>query len=193
MFSIVGAGASDYIETAKSKALDGIGELTSFPDIESRLEENLLNSSISENESPGGGSRTHTGSDPRQILSLLRLPVPPLRDGMQPLARKAFDFLPAPTLNRFQDQLWMNYALSLRERPSRLPESFLAAFRKSASQTILYRENTESVLRRDTVRAVFCRTPRTGAHGADGSDRFLPFFRPLPPNRGKRKRNFPVP
>jgi hypothetical protein len=28
---------------------------------------------------PGGGSRTHTGSDPRQILSLLRLPVPPLR------------------------------------------------------------------------------------------------------------------
>ena len=32
---------------------------------------------------PGGGSRTHTGSDPRQILSLLRLPVPPLRDGRQ--------------------------------------------------------------------------------------------------------------
>jgi hypothetical protein len=29
---------------------------------------------------PGGGSRTHTGSDPRQILSLLRLPVPPLRE-----------------------------------------------------------------------------------------------------------------
>ena len=33
---------------------------------------------------PGGGSRTHTGSDPRQILSLLRLPVPPLReDGIE--------------------------------------------------------------------------------------------------------------
>ena len=31
---------------------------------------------------PGGGSRTHTGSDPRQILSLLRLPVPPLREDL---------------------------------------------------------------------------------------------------------------
>lgn len=31
---------------------------------------------------PGGGSRTHTGSDPRQILSLLRLPVPPLRENL---------------------------------------------------------------------------------------------------------------
>src|SRR5208283_5226359 len=31
-------------------------------------------------DGPGGGSRTHTGSDPRQILSLLRLPVPPLRE-----------------------------------------------------------------------------------------------------------------
>ena len=31
---------------------------------------------------PGGGSRTHTGSDPRQILSLLRLPVPPLRENV---------------------------------------------------------------------------------------------------------------
>src|SRR5208282_1169186 len=33
-----------------------------------------------ERSGPGGGSRTHTGSDPRQILSLLRLPVPPLRE-----------------------------------------------------------------------------------------------------------------
>ena len=31
-----------------------------------------------------GGSRTHTGSDPQKILSLLRLPVPPLRDCLQP-------------------------------------------------------------------------------------------------------------
>jgi hypothetical protein len=29
-----------------------------------------------------GGRRTHTGSDPRQILSLLRLPVPPLRGNL---------------------------------------------------------------------------------------------------------------
>jgi hypothetical protein len=29
-----------------------------------------------------GGSQTHTGSDPRQILSLLRLPVPPLRENL---------------------------------------------------------------------------------------------------------------
>jgi hypothetical protein len=33
-------------------------------------------------DGPGGGSRTHTGSDPRQILSLLRLPVPPLRENL---------------------------------------------------------------------------------------------------------------
>jgi hypothetical protein len=33
-------------------------------------------------DGPGGGSRTHTGSDPRQILSLLRLPVPPLREDL---------------------------------------------------------------------------------------------------------------
>ena len=35
-----------------------------------------------ERDGPGGGSRTHTGSDPRQILSLLRLPVPPLRENL---------------------------------------------------------------------------------------------------------------
>jgi hypothetical protein len=35
-----------------------------------------------ERNGPGGGSRTHTGSDPRQILSLLRLPVPPLRENL---------------------------------------------------------------------------------------------------------------
>ena len=35
-----------------------------------------------ERDGPGGGSRTHTGSDPRQILSLLRLPVPPLREDL---------------------------------------------------------------------------------------------------------------
>jgi hypothetical protein len=37
---------------------------------------------LREGDGPGGGSRTHTGSDPRQILSLLRLPVPPLRENL---------------------------------------------------------------------------------------------------------------
>ena len=99
---------------------------------------------------------------------------------MQPLARKAFDFLPAPAPNRFQAQLSNELGIE-PERAAFAPSRILlAAFRKSASETILYRENTESVLRPDIVSAVFFRTPRTGAHGADGSEPFLPFFRPLP-------------
>jgi len=39
-----------------------------------------------------GGSRTHTGSDPQKILSLLRLPVPPLRDCLQPSDADTFRF-----------------------------------------------------------------------------------------------------
>ena len=44
---------------------------------------------------PGGGSRTHTGSDPRQILSLLRLPVPPLRESVELIDYEGFRSLPA--------------------------------------------------------------------------------------------------
>src|SRR5215469_13280862 len=49
----------------------------------------------SKNKSPGGGSRTHTGSDPRQILSLLRLPVPPLRESVELIDYEGFRSLPA--------------------------------------------------------------------------------------------------
>jgi hypothetical protein len=66
-------------------ALLGIGCHTS---IEEKSLKRLINREFraflkdSKNKSPGGGSRTHTGSDPRQILSLLRLPVPPLREDL---------------------------------------------------------------------------------------------------------------
>lgn len=40
--AIAGSGTSDYIETAMDKAIDGIGELDSFPEIVATLETNLL-------------------------------------------------------------------------------------------------------------------------------------------------------
>lgn len=42
VLAIVGAGSSDYIETAKDKAVDGVASLKTFPEIQNRLEENLL-------------------------------------------------------------------------------------------------------------------------------------------------------
>lgn len=42
VLAIVGAGNSDYIQTAKDKAIEGVRELNTFPEIADRLETNLL-------------------------------------------------------------------------------------------------------------------------------------------------------
>ncbi len=42
VFAIAGAGSSDYIDTARDKALEGMGELDDFGKLKAKLETNLL-------------------------------------------------------------------------------------------------------------------------------------------------------